>query len=135
MLHASGGAMRRTDLARAFALRSQPDLITRIAPPALAGAAQTWASRVGQRSAVPGLLVGALKALSDRNGVDLTTDASSHSLVRINSSTPTDNQIDPWFRFEARLACQVLTALSVQTVRTIDAAITGGDRSLLELVS
>ena len=132
MLHAGGGRMTRIDLARSFALRSQPAILASLAPARLAGVVRAWADRIGARKVPSGLLAGVLKALAERDGVKLTTDTSSRSVVTISTHTPPENQIDPWFQFEARLALQVLAALPPQEVGTVDAGLTGDDRSLLE---
>jgi hypothetical protein len=135
LLHAHGGTIPRTDLARAFALRTRPDLLTQLAPAGLAQLVQSWASKVGQRAVAPGLLAAALRALSDRSGVELTADASLQSVVKLSPSTPSDDQIDPWFRFEARLALYVLRSQAGRALRLIDAVVTGEDRILHEQVS
>ncbi len=131
LLRAHGGAIPRGDLARAFALRARPDLLVRLAPGKLNPTVQEWVSKVGQRSAAPGLLAAALRTLSERNGVTLTTDSASRSIVVVAASTPLDDHIDPWFRFEARLALNVLRAQRGRVPDVIDAAITGPDRALL----
>ena len=135
IIHASGGTIRRSDLARAFTLRSQPNLLRRLAPVTFSATVDTWARTVGQRSVAHGLLAAALKALSDRHGIEMATDAESHSVVRTTTNTPTEDHIDPWYRFEARLVVQVLTTLSAEKTGPIDATIAGADRSLLEGVS
>ena len=135
IVHASGGAVRRTDLARGFALRSQPDLLRRLAPVTLSATVDKWARAVGQRTVVPGLLAATLKELSARDGVDMATDAESHSIVRANANTGVNEQIDPWYRFEAGLVVQVLRSLAAGSVGVIDASVTGGDRALLEAAS
>ncbi len=131
LLHAHGGALPRTDLARAFALRARPALLRQLAPPTLAQIVQDWASKVGQKTPTPGLLAATLGALADRDGVELATDASSRSVVRISPSTLSDDQLDPWFRFEARLVLHVLRSQPARDLETIDAGITGDDRALL----
>jgi hypothetical protein len=131
LLHANGGAMSRRDLARAFALRSQPNLLVRLAPPALSQAAQRWASKVPHRAVSPGLLAAKLRELATRSGVELTMDESAHSVVKVSPYTGADNKIDPWFRFEARLALHVLRSQSDVAVGTIDASVAGDDRALL----
>jgi hypothetical protein len=135
LLYASGGAMLRTDLARAFALRSQPNLLVRLAPPALSRAAQKWASKIPHRAVAPGLLAAKLRELSNRSGLELTTDASSHSVVKVSSYSGGDSNIDPWFRFEARLALHVLRSQPELAIGTIDATVAGDDRALLVEVS
>jgi hypothetical protein len=131
LLRAQGGTMRRTDLARAFALRARPDLLVQLAPPALSQTAQGWAHKVGQRVIAPGLLATKLRELSARSGVKLMTDASSRSVVIVSPSAPPDSDIAPWFRFEARLALHVLRSQTELSLGTIDALIIGDDRALL----
>ena len=71
ILHASGGTITRMDLARSFALRSQPVILKKLAAPAL------WKSfRHGlTRSALEPLLgrsARVLRSLAGRDGVELT---------------------------------------------------------------
>ncbi len=93
---------------------------------------KAWVDKVGIRQVASGLLAGVLKALAERDGIRLTTDGSSRSVVTTSTRTPPENQIDPWFQFEARLALQVLAALPPHGVRTVEAGIAGDDRDLLE---
>lgn len=131
LLHANGGTIPRTDLARAFVLRARPVLLAQFAPTALAHAVDEWVSKVGPRSLVPGLFASVLGELSSRSGVKLTTDASSRSAVSLGPSTPPNDRIDPFFRFEARLALHVLRSQPEHALETIDAEFTGEDRVLL----
>ncbi len=131
LLHANGDTIPRTDLARAFVLRARPALLAQFAPTALAQIVHDWVSKVGQRTVAPGLFASVLGALSDRSGVKLTTDASSRSVVSLGPNTPSDDLIDPFLRFEARLALHVLRSQPGHTLETIDAEFTGEDRALL----
>jgi hypothetical protein len=130
IVHASGGAIRRGDLARAFALRNQPELLTRFAPSDLTDVVRGWRAAVGAQR-VQGTLAGALGELVARSGVDVATDDDGRSTVRVNANTPADDQIDPWFRFEASLAVHVLQAIPATNVAAIDAVVIGDDRALL----
>jgi hypothetical protein len=132
ILHASGGTITRMDLARSFALRSKPAILNKLARPFVAEIAQVWAEKVGTRAVASGQLARVLKTLAERDGVKLTTDASSRSVVATSTGTPPEDKIAPWFQFEARLALQVLAALPPQEVGTVDAGMTGEDRILLE---
>jgi hypothetical protein len=58
-------------------------------------------------------------------------DAASRSIVTKSEHTPSETDIDPWFRFEARLALGVLAALEPKDVTQVDAGIVGEDRKLL----
>ncbi len=131
LLHASGGPVARTDVARAFALRSQPAVLRKFAPPELRIAAQAWADRIGQRTVAAGLLATALTDLAGRDGIRLTSDGQSRSIVTTGGHTPPEDQVDDWFRFEARLALGVLAALPAQHLQELDAGIAGEDRKLL----
>ncbi len=131
LLHASGGPVARMDVARAFALRSQPAVLRRFAPPELRAAAQGWADRVGQRTIPAGLLATALSDLAGRDGIRLTTDRRSQSIVTTGDHTPSADKVDAWFRFEAKLALGVLSALPSQHLQELDAGISGEDRKLL----
>lgn len=132
LLRANGGTIPRKELARAFALCARPDLLVQMAPTTLVQPAQNWANKVGQRAVAPGLLAAVLRELSSRDGVKLTTDASSRTIVTVSPSTPSDDRIDPWFRFESRLALHVLRSQTERALVTIDASVTGADRALLE---
>jgi hypothetical protein len=132
ILHASGGTITRMDLARSFALRSQPAILNKLAPPVLGEIAQAWVDKVGTRAVASGSLTRVLRTLAARGGVRLTTDASSRSVVSTSTGTQPEDKIAPWFQFEARLALQVLAALPPQKVGIVDAGVTGDDRTLLE---
>lgn len=131
LLHASGGPVARMDVARAFALRSQSTVLCKFAPPELRVAAQGWADRIGQRKVSAGLLATALSDLAGRDGIRLTTDGQSRAIVTTGGHTPSEDKVDAWFRFEAKLALGVLSALPVQHLQELDAGIAGEDRKLL----
>jgi hypothetical protein len=134
LLHAAEGMLTRTDLARAYALRGRPDLLRRFAPSSLSQASE-WATKVGSRSVAQGLLAVTLKALSDRNGVVLGVNAESRSTVSTSPTTPEEEMLDPWFRFEARLALHVLHVLPADAFEVVDNAFSGDDLALLERAS
>ena len=134
LLYAAQGTLTRTDLARAYALRERPDLLRRFAPPSLSQASE-WATKVGPRSVAQGLFAGTLKMLSDRNGVALGLNTESQSTVSTGPSAPAEELLEPWFRFEARLALQVLRALPATAFEVVDNAFSGDDRALLERAS
>jgi hypothetical protein len=134
LLHAAEGTLTRTDLARAYALRGRPDLLRRFAPSPLSQASE-WATKVGARSVAQGLLAVTLKTLSDRNGIVLGINAELQSTVSTSPTTPEEELIDPWFRFEARLALHVLHALPADAFEVVDNAFSGDDRALLERAS
>lgn len=134
LLYAAGGTLTRTDLARAYALRERPDLLRRFAPQSLSRASE-WATKVGTRSVVQGLFASTLRTLSDRNGVALGLNTESQSTVSTGQSAPADDLLEPWFRFEARLALQVLRALPATAFEVVDNSFSGDDRALLERAS
>jgi hypothetical protein len=131
LLHAAGGTITRTDLARAFVLRSQPALLRKLVPPDIRATAAAWASRVVTRSVDAGALAGAVTTLANRDGITLTTNASGQSAVAVSAHTPPEAQIDEWFRFEARLALRVLAALPAAQAQDVDAALPDADRVVL----
>jgi hypothetical protein len=131
LLHANGGRIPRTQLARAFALRSRPALLETLAPADLAATARSWAQRVGHHGVAPGALADVLRTLADRAGICLTTDSASESVVTTTPHTPPEDQLDPWFRFEARLALRVLAALPAARLQDLDATMSDADRALL----
>lgn len=130
IVHASGGAIRRGDLARAFALRNQPELLARFAPSELAEVVRRWRAVVGAQRP-QGMLAGALKELAARGGVEVATDEGGRSVVKLNANTPASDQIGEWYRFEASLAMHVLRAVPMTNVAAVDAVVTGDDRALL----
>lgn len=132
VLHASGGSATRTDLARAFALRARPNLLKRLAPAPLKRAVTHWGTTVGSRSVKAGLLASTLAALAERNGVVLGTNSEARVTVSTSPHTPSEEQIDPWFRFEADLAVKVLRAQPVDDFSSIDKSLSAADRKLLE---
>jgi hypothetical protein len=131
LLHAGGGTLTRAELARAFALRARPDLLSRLAPNSFPEA-HAWATKVGTRSVAAGLLAAALKMLSDGDGIVVGTDGERRSTVSTSHRTPPEDRIDAWFRFEARLALEVLRAQPAGGLGSVDEVLTGDDRALLE---
>lgn len=131
LLHASDGSMARLDVARAFALRNQPDLVQKLAVPELQGTAHAWADRGGKRVMPTGLLASVLSDLASRDVIRLTTDRASHSILTVGPHTPAEDKIDAWFRFEARLALRVLSTLQPGQTQEVEASIAGDDRKLL----
>jgi hypothetical protein len=123
LLHAAEGSIPRTELARAFVLRSHPSLLKRLAPPELQATAGTWGERVSDRKVKDGALAEALATLANRDGIKLTTDASGQSLVAASAHTPPEAQIDEWYRFEARLALRVLAALPAVSAQEVDSVV------------
>jgi hypothetical protein len=132
VLHASGGSATRTDLARAFALRARPNLLKRLAPASLKREVTHWGATVGSRSMKAGLLASTLASLAERNGVVLGTNGEGRATVSTSPHTRSEDQIDPWFRFEADLAVRVLRAQSADDFSAIDKSLTAADRKLLE---
>ena len=130
ILHASDGTIRRSDLARAFALRNRPELLTRLAPAAVRTIATQWMKARGT-AMTTGTLAGVLTDLAARSGVDIAVDTDGRSLVRLNANTPALDRIEDWYRFEASLVVHVLKSLLATNVAAIDAAVTGDDRALL----
>ena len=55
------------------------------------------------------------------------------SVVAASEQTPSDAKIDPWFRFEARLALTVLDALPPASMSDVDEALTRLSRVLEKL--
>jgi len=68
-LAASGGGMRRTDLACALSLRNDPELLVRHASGEVTAAARAWAARVSRRSMPTGTLYTLLKEFESRGAV------------------------------------------------------------------
>ena len=131
LLHATGGSLPRMDVARTFALRCHPRLLRKFAPSDLQLKVSRWADQVGQRTVAAGLLASVLADLASRDIVRLTTDKASRSVVTIGPKMPTEDEVDAWFRFEARLALRVLSSLQAAQVQEIEGGISGDDRKLL----
>lgn len=132
LVHANGGSIRRIELARAFALRSMSSLLLKLAPAHLGDKPSQWAARRSAQSLADGQMVTTLAALSSRCAVALSTDAAGRALVKTSATTPNENKIDEWFRFEARLLLNVLRSQAREALRTIDSGLQGNDRSLLD---
>jgi hypothetical protein len=130
ILHAHQGTIRRSDLARAFALRNRPELLTRLAPAAVKTVATQWAKARG-KAATTGTLAAVLSDLAGRSGVDIAVDAEGRSMVKLNANAPALDKIDDWYRFEASLVVHVLKSLPATNVAAVDAAVAGDDRALL----
>lgn len=133
-VHAAGGTITRKELALAFALRANPDLLMRFAPASVTPA-RDWAAKVGKRSVAPGLLAATLRELAERDAVVLGTNAESQLSVSTSPNTPAKESIDPWFHFEVLLALQVLRAQPKGAFEAIVSSLTGDDRALLEQAS
>ncbi|MCA9671388.1 MAG: N-6 DNA methylase [Myxococcales bacterium] len=131
LLRARSGRIDRIQLARAFALRSQPATLARLAPAALQEQANAWRDRVASREVANGALAQALNELADREGVSLTS-AGGRALVEATAHTPPEEKIDPWYRFEARLALAVLDELPSAEVSQIDREIPAEDHGRAE---
>ena len=130
ILHADQGAILRSDLARAFALRNRPELLTRLAPAAVRAVATQWAKARGTAT-MTGTLAGVLSDLAGRSGVDVAIDAEGRSMVKLNANAPALDRIEEWYRFEASLVVHVLKSLPATNVAAVDAAVAGDDRALL----
>lgn len=129
LLHASGGRATRVDLARAFSLIAAPALLTRYVPDAAAEVATRWKERVGSRTARPGLFAAALADLAARDAILIRVDSST-AIVNTTALTPAEDQLDAWFRFEARLALRAIANLRNENDE-LDALIAAQDPSAL----
>lgn len=132
LVHANGGSIRRSELARAFALRSMPSVLLKLAPVPLNDKAKQWAAKRSAQTLPDGQMTAALGALSSRSGVALGTDAASRAVVNTSATTPAETKIDEWFRFEARLLLNVLRSQPDEALKTIDTGLKGNDRTLLD---
>jgi hypothetical protein len=128
LLHASGAAASRVELARAFALLSDPDLLSKHVPADSAEVTAQWASRAVSRSASAGTFTNVLTDLASRDVIRIEVDAqTSRTIVTTTSLTPPEDQLDPWFRFEARLALRVIDNLASDGSESLDALIAARD--------
>ncbi len=134
LLHAADGTIARADLARAFVLRSHPDLLRDLAPTSLPQVHE-WAARVSVRPLPPGKLVAILRLLEERGALAFSIDDASQSVVTIGPATTPKEKIHAWFTYEANLALLVLRTVSQQRLRSIHKRLAGEDRSLVELAS
>ncbi|WP_422098450.1 Eco57I restriction-modification methylase domain-containing protein [Variovorax sp.] len=132
LVHANGGTIRRTELARAFSLRSMPSVLLKLVPTLLSDKAKHWAAKRPAQALPGGQMAAALEALSSRSGVTLGIDAASRAVVETNPTTPAESKIDEWFRFEARLLLNVLRSQPDEALKTIDTGLKGNDRTLLD---
>lgn len=132
LVHADGGTISRTDLARAFALRGMPSVLLELAPTKLIEKARQWVAKRSAQTLPDGQMAASLGALSSRSGVALGIDAASRAVVKTSVTTPAESKIDDWFRFEARLLLSVLRAQPNEALKTIDTGLKGNDRTLLD---
>jgi hypothetical protein len=132
LVWASGGSVGLKDLINAFALRTDPPLMVRLASGAMSASVQTWATQVGEIGATSVTLYSTLKTLVDREGLQWALDDSSKPKIETTPHTPPESQIHPWFRVEARLALSVLRTLPAVQLNGLKAALPADDRALLE---
>jgi len=131
LLRQAGDRIARAHVARAFALRSDPDLLVRLAPANFEDSAQQWAQRVGTRAVLRGTLARTIRALVERDGIRQITDSGGSVLLEATSHTPDAARLDDWYIFEAQLALAVLDALPAESLGAVDGSMSGEDRQLL----
>jgi N-6 DNA Methylase len=110
LLHENGGRAARADLARAFSLTCEPALLAKYIPSDAADAARRWQARVGSRTIQSGLFAAALSDLAGRDAVQIRVESST-AIVSTTPFTPAADQLDAWFKFEARLALRAIANL------------------------
>jgi hypothetical protein len=132
LLHASGGTATRLDLARAFALRADPNLVKRLAPRSDNREVKHWASTLGSRSVKTGLLRSTLSELADRGGVLLGANRDGRATVSTSPLTAAREKIAPWICFEADVVMRVLRAQPEERRTAIDESLPDADRTFTE---
>lgn len=130
LIHQRGAEAPRIQLARAFALLANPDLLLSRVSADIAEVAMQWAARIGIASGTPGVFVSALKNLADRDVVHINVK-SEQTVVVATSHTPAADQIDPWFRFEAQLAWRAIADLESGGISSLDTLIAARDPGAL----
>lgn len=128
-LHACGGSVGRTMLARAYSLRSQPAVLRRLTSSAAAPVAEQWSTAVAARVTSNALLP-LLTQLEARGAVRFDVRAGE-ATVELGPSTPAADQIGAWHDFEARLVLNVLTALGTPQLAQVDAGLSADARGVL----
>jgi hypothetical protein len=131
LLWAAGGTIEPNVLARAFALRNQPSLILGFVPPSLVPSATAWAAESGSQAVPTVTARTALNELEDRNAIQWLTGDAAPARIATTRHTPAESQLDPWFRFEARLLLAVLDAVNTADTTKFDVGVAGEDRTLL----
>jgi hypothetical protein len=126
LLRASGSEASRIDLARAFALLSDPNLLSSHFAPAVAPEVVRWADRIHGRSFPAGTFANALTGFHVRGVVQIKA-AGSQTIVSTTAATPSEDQIDPWFRFEASLALRAVANLKSTGLDALDSVLAAQD--------
>ncbi len=131
LVHATGGTIPIIDLARAFALWSQPKRLARAAPSHLSDRVEEWLRRADSRTVPPGTLARVLRELVDRGVFRRIVDESSRSAVSTTATTPSEERLLEWYRFEARLALNVLVGMPADAVAELESEV--GESGLIQL--
>jgi hypothetical protein len=129
-LAASGGGMRRTDLACALSLRNDPGLLVRHASGEVTAAARAWAARVTRRSVSAGTLHTLLKEFESRGAVRFF-DQGAAAMVGLGNGAPSREDLDSWSHFEAVLALRVLAGLPTLDIADLQDRVAEEERTFL----
>jgi hypothetical protein len=132
ILRANGGQIAVMDLTRAFALWCQPSLLVQMAGTNTLAIANEWSRRVGDRAVPPGTLARTIADLARRDAVELRTDRFGSAVANVTANTPPEDKIHPWYRFEARLALRVASALTREASGILDNSLSDDDRKFVE---
>jgi hypothetical protein len=131
-LAASGGGMRRTDLACALSLRNDPELLVRHASGEAVAAARAWAPRVARRSMPVGMLYTLLQELESRGAVRFF-DQGAAAMVGLGSGAPSREDLDSWSHFEAVLALRVLAGLPALDIADLQGRVAEAERAFMSI--
>ncbi len=129
-LAASGDGLRRTDLACALSLRSDPELLVRHASDETATVARAWAARVTTRSMPAGTLHLLLKEFEARGAVRFF-DQGGVAMVGLGSGAPSREDLDSWSHFEAVLALRVLSGLPALDIADLQGRVAEEERAFM----
>jgi hypothetical protein len=131
VVHANGGSVARTTLARAYSLRSQPTVLRGLASGEVASVAAGWSSAIAPRETSAALFP-LLTDLESRGAVRFDLKAGEATVER-GASTPTLEDVGAWHDFEARLVLQVLAILGAPQLARVDAGLSDDARTVVRL--
>jgi hypothetical protein len=137
MLHAAGGSIQASELGRALQLLSEPSLLVSHAPADRAGIAREWAALITDRAAQePGMTPWhSFARMLNAGWIVRDLDDEGRVVVRLGGQAPSEPELESWFRFQARLALEVLAALPEPRVSAVDESIRTEDRALLRAIA
>ena len=123
LIYAAGGTIAIRDIAHAFVVTRNPKLMSKNLPEALRCDFRHWLYVINetttQRSDNSGIMGCALGRLFDGDAVRLGPKYESRATVVPSPFAFSEDRIDPWFRFEARLALRIIQTRSMRQMEKL----------------